>query len=112
VEEAALEKLASIIDNVDYLAGLHRFSNAPCAPEHNFKGISLSQAGNSGTHMLKLANGTVVFAHKILKDGQKIRGFAKEALSIDLNNLADFESMDERDAQVIVKAFPQITEAQ
>lgn len=111
VDEDAIEKLASIIDNVDYLAGLHRYSNAPCAPEHNLRGVSVSQAGTASTHMLKLANGSVVFTSKVLKDGEKIKGFAKEALGLDLQNLGDLETIDKRDAQIIVKAFPQITES-
>lgn len=111
VHEDALDKIASILDNVDHLAKLHVYSTAPCAPEMAFNGMTMKNAQVASKNMAKLANGEVVLMSKVAANGELIREFAKEALGLDIRTMGDLQKVAADDAELICKAFPTLMEA-
>jgi hypothetical protein len=110
VKEEALDKIASILDNVDHLAKLHTYPNAPIAPEMSFKGMTMKDAKVASKNMAKLANGDVVVLSKVAANGEAIRDFALNALGLNVTTMGDLQKLAEDDAAIICKAFPTITE--
>lgn len=110
VKEEALDKIASILDNVDHLAKLHTYPNAPVAPEMSFKGMTMKDAKVASKNMAKLANGDVVILSKVAANGEAIREFALNALGLSVTSMGDLQKLAEDDAAIICKAFPTITE--
>ena len=110
VKEEALDKIASILDNVDHLAKLHIYPNAPAAPEMSFRGMTLKDAKTASKNMAKLANGDVVILSKVAANGEAILDFAKNALGLEVSSMGDLQKLAEEDAAIICKAFPTIME--